>query len=207
MACWPRFNYPAFESRHNFHSNGKYARPADICGGRSVRQEELTADFRCVCTSEKQGRSPERPLSSNCPIQFAAAAKVRSPPFMSKCAWCSICDYQPLVSNDTNGPKAPTSLASCSVLHVRRPPVGQPHPLLPVLAPRRGSRRRPTSRHRWRMAFGMGTLSVGYMSINGVNSSTPNIPATPQRQRRKRFNVSGLIWSMLVFWWCRMTSI
>jgi hypothetical protein len=25
-------------------------------------------------------------------------------PFAYKCAWCSICNYQPLVSNDTNGP-------------------------------------------------------------------------------------------------------
>jgi hypothetical protein len=28
----------------------------------------LFPDFRCVCTSKKLDRSPERPLSSNCPI-------------------------------------------------------------------------------------------------------------------------------------------
>jgi hypothetical protein len=45
-------------------------------------KKELTADFRCVCTSEKQGRSPERPLSSSCPIQFAGAVNVGSQPLM-----------------------------------------------------------------------------------------------------------------------------
>jgi hypothetical protein len=32
------------------------------------------------------------------------AANGRFPPFMSKCAWCSICCYPPLVSIDMNGP-------------------------------------------------------------------------------------------------------
>jgi hypothetical protein len=50
----------------------------------------LTADFRCVCTSEKLGRSPERPLFSSCPIQFAGAANVGSPPLLPKCTCRSI---------------------------------------------------------------------------------------------------------------------
>ena len=43
----------------------------------------LFADFRRDCTSKKLGRSPERPLSSNCPVSFACAAKVRNPPKVS----------------------------------------------------------------------------------------------------------------------------
>jgi hypothetical protein len=40
-------------------------------------------------------------------ILFADAAKVRNPPFMSKCAWCSICCYPPLVSDVAHGPLLP----------------------------------------------------------------------------------------------------
>ncbi len=43
----------------------------------------LTTDLRCVCTTEKTGRCPERPLSSSCPIQFAGAANVGSPPLVT----------------------------------------------------------------------------------------------------------------------------
>ncbi len=40
--------------------------------------------LRCVCTTEKTGRCPERPLSSSCPFDFALAAKVRNPPILLK---------------------------------------------------------------------------------------------------------------------------
>ncbi|MFT5651539.1 MAG: hypothetical protein ACI9TZ_003033 [Yoonia sp.] len=43
----------------------------------------LTATASCVCTSKKLGCNLTRPLSSNCPIQFALAANVRSPPLVS----------------------------------------------------------------------------------------------------------------------------
>jgi hypothetical protein len=47
--------------------------------------------------------------------RVAAAAKGRSPPFTSQCAWRSICYYQPLVSNETNGPLLPfTATSRCS---------------------------------------------------------------------------------------------
>ena len=38
---------------------------------------------------------------------FAQTAKGSSPLLMYKCAWCSICYYQPLLSNDTNDPFRP----------------------------------------------------------------------------------------------------
>jgi hypothetical protein len=67
----------------------------------------LTADFRCVCTSEKLGRSPERPLFSSCPIQFAGAANVGSPPFvtardfkLTRFRTCSESSLCPLIYKD-----------------------------------------------------------------------------------------------------------
>jgi hypothetical protein len=41
---------------------------AVVDASRSIGQNGLFADFRRVCTSKKLDRSPERPLSSNCPI-------------------------------------------------------------------------------------------------------------------------------------------
>jgi hypothetical protein len=55
-----------------------------------IWQKGLTADLRCVCTTEKTGRCPERQLSSSCPFDFALAAKVRNPPFTATCVPCSI---------------------------------------------------------------------------------------------------------------------
>jgi transposase len=49
-----------------------------------------------------------------CDGWLALAAKVRNPPFMSKCAWRSICYYRPFVSIDMNGPNLPfTSTSGC----------------------------------------------------------------------------------------------
>ncbi|MFT6454845.1 MAG: transposase, partial [Yoonia sp.] len=53
----------------------------DLMSGPHEDVEKETSR-RGVCKSERQGRSPERPLSSSCPIQFAGAANVRFPPFM-----------------------------------------------------------------------------------------------------------------------------
>jgi hypothetical protein len=43
----------------------------------------LTAAVRCACRSKILSRSPESPLFSSCPIQFAPAANFRFPPFVS----------------------------------------------------------------------------------------------------------------------------
>ncbi|MEP4123624.1 MAG: hypothetical protein ABJL98_02855, partial [Lentilitoribacter sp.] len=46
-------------------------------------QNRLVVDFRRYCTSKKLNRSPELPLSSNCPIDFASAAKNHNPSTLS----------------------------------------------------------------------------------------------------------------------------
>jgi hypothetical protein len=49
------------------------------------RQIRLTTASRCIPTTKKMHRSPERPLSTSCLIWFAHAANVSFPPILTLC--------------------------------------------------------------------------------------------------------------------------